>query len=83
MRNSTSTYTSTCDKCGKSQTSENGYPALRSIYLNDMRGSLSSSDPHRHFIDLCENCFSGMINYLGAEDRWKELLEEAKHYQQY
>ena len=83
MRNSTSSYTSTCDKCGKTQTSDNNYPALHSIYLKDLRGSFASSDCHQHFMDLCEDCFNGFIQYLGAETRWAEKMNDAKRYQNY
>jgi hypothetical protein len=83
VRNSTSTYTSQCDKCGKTLSSDQGYPPLRSIYLKDMRGSYSSGDCHRQFIDLCEDCFSGfngLLQFLGAEKRWEELRQEAARY---
>jgi hypothetical protein len=86
MRSSTSTYTSTCDRCRKTVKSDTGYPAMHSIYLYDMRGSAASTDPHRHFMDLCEDCFSGfngLLQYLGAEERWKELVQESKRYESY
>ena len=86
MRDSKSTYTSICDKCGKTLTSDQGYPPLRSIYLQDLRGNFSSADCHRHFMDLCEDCFSGfngLLQHLGAESRWKELIEEAVRYRSY
>ena len=86
MRNYTSTYTSACDKCGKTLTSDQGYPPLRSIYLNDMCGSLLSADCHRHFVDLCEDCFSGfngLLQFLGAEKRWEELRQEAARCRSY
>jgi len=80
MRTSVSAYTSTCDKCGKSQTGESSYPPLHSIYLHDMRGQFASSDCHRHFMDLCEECFNRMLEHLGASDRWAELQQEARRY---
>lgn len=83
MRENKTKYTSVCDKCGKTESSDSSYPALRSIYLNDMRGAYASSDCHQHFMDLCEDCFNDMIEYLGAEDRWKERLEQSKRYRSY
>jgi hypothetical protein len=80
MRDSKSIYTSICDKCGKALTSESGYPPLRSIYLNDMRGSYSSADCRRHFMDLCSVCFDNLLEYLSAEDKWKALVDEAARY---
>ena len=83
MRENKTKYTSICDKCGKAESSDSGYPALRSIYLNDMRGAFASSDDHRHFLDLCEDCFKYLLEYLGAEERWKKLVEESKQYRSY
>jgi hypothetical protein len=83
MRDSKSTYTSTCDKCGKTLTSDRCYPPLRSIYLPDMRGDFSSADCHRHFMDLCEECFKGLLEHLGAEKRYHDLVEEAARYRSY
>jgi hypothetical protein len=84
MRNSTSSYTSTCDKCGKTQTSDCHYPPLRTIYLDDMRsGDFRSSDCHRPFMDLCEDCLKGLLQYLGGESRYHALVEEAARYRSY
>jgi hypothetical protein len=83
MKSSTSTYTSICDKCGKTLTDQQGYPPLRSLYLDDYRGSYASADPHRHFMDLCSVCFDDMLKYLGAEERWKKITEEAQRYRSY
>ncbi len=84
MRNSKSEYTSTCDRCGQTKTDSNSYPPLMSIYLDDIRpGSYRSADPHRHFMDLCEECFDGLIKYLHADDRLDKLKQESKGYVSY
>ena len=82
MRDSKSTYTSTCDKFGKTLTSDRCYPPLRSIYLPDMRGIFLRLTVTGTLWIYAASVLTICWN-LGLRSGGKEITEEAKRYRSY
>jgi endogenous inhibitor of DNA gyrase (YacG/DUF329 family) len=78
MRTSQTTTTLTCDKCNQVVSH------LNSIYENDTRPSpfQSSMCHHIQLGDLCNSCFSGLLNHLGpiAKSREERIAQEKISY---
>lgn len=81
MRQTVSTTTLTCDKCGSVTSS------LEQIYVRDKRPSnfQSSMCNHMFLIELCENCYNCFLECLGPEAQKldQELRAEVERYRSY
>ena len=81
----TTTYTSTCDRCGKTATGTSGYPlSLKtlSIYADRPSEFQSNMCNHVELLQMCDECMHAAMAAIGpkAVENYKNHRETMKQY---